>query len=148
MLKTNNKLCIRHDYSKHLWCGIAALAAALEIPTTKARQIIRSVSLRKYIKAVTYTEMKHALISQGIKPAFKQYPRDPNACPTLREWLHSKYRKCGETNVVCITGHWLTIRDDTWVCGMNHFARDVDDCPYLQARVRCVIQFNQTSSGS
>lgn len=141
-------LHINHDFKGHLWCGIGSLSAAMEIPTSRAKSLIKSVSLRKYIKAVTYTEMAHALTYAGVPIQREHYSRDPAKCPTLKEWLHSEYRPCGKTAVICITGHWIVVRDDEWVCSMNQKARHVEDCPYLRARVRHVVLFDHGSSGS
>lgn len=140
-------LNINHDFKGHLWCGIGALSAALQIPTSEAKRRIRSASLRRYIKAVTYTEMAHAVSFAGHPIRREYYRRNPDECPTLKDWLHSKYRKFDEVNIICITGHWIVVKNDEWVCSMNQKARHVDDCPYLRARVRHVVRF-QTSSGS
>lgn len=142
-------LNINHNYKGHLWCGIGALSAATKTPTSICRNVIKAVSLRKQIKAVTYSEMAHALTAMGYRIEREFYRRDPDACPTLKDWLHSKYRKFDEVSVVCITGHWIVIQNDQWVCSMNQKPRHVDDCPYLRARVRHVVKFHtHTSSGS
>jgi hypothetical protein len=140
-------LFVNHTYKGHLWCGIGALSAATGLNTATCKETIKALSLRKYIKAVSYEEMSHALVALGKNIQREYYPRNFRECPTLKEWVHSTYRKSGQISVICITGHWIVVKDDEWVCSMNHKARHVDDCPYLAARVRHVIKF-QSHSGS
>ena len=141
-------LQVTHNFKGHLWCGIGALSAATGITTSAAKRIIRSVSLRKYIKAVTYSEMAHALTAMGHKIKREFYPRNAKDCPTLHEWLHGQMHSANRTYVICITGHWVVVRCDEWVCSMNQKARHVTDCPYLKAKVRHVVSFDHTDSGS
>jgi len=141
---SNNQLSIRDDLrNTHLWCGIAAAAAALRITTSEALDLLKATSLRRAIKAVTYSELRHALAYMigGDKLTSRQYPREATECPTLSEWLEAEYRESNRTYVICITGHWITIRNDEWVCSMSHKPRSVSDCPYLRARVRFVTSF-------
>ena len=140
-------LWVQHDRPGMLWCGPAALSAALGVKTSEAYQMIRRQSLRRFIKAVTYSEMAHALTGFGVKFKRHQYPRDPKGCPTLKQWLEGTYRNWDETFIICITGHWIVIRNDQWACSMNQYGRTLDECLYLRTRVRCVLAF-QGVSGS
>jgi hypothetical protein len=144
----NTGLYVDHDYQGHLWCGIAALSAAIEIKTSQAKKIIRSVSLRRYVKAVTYTEMAHALVASGYGIKRHHMPYKGANCPTMSDWVE-QHRPWDRIYVICITGHWVVVQGDHWVCGMNHVARLNDDSPYKQARVRHVVEIiSQTTSGS
>lgn len=136
------ELAVQHNYRGHLWCGIGALSAALRIPTSMAKDIIKNVSLRKYIKAVTYSEMAHALSSMGVATFRDYFPRNASDCPTLNNWLEGNFRKWNRVYIVCITGHWIVIKNDQWVDSMNQTARDISSCPYLRAKVRHVVSFD------
>jgi hypothetical protein len=131
-------LAVRVDQTGHVWCGPAALSAALKITTSHALKIIKLCSMRRSIKGVTYGEMNHAVASQGIKTKVVRFPRKASDCLTLKSWLKTRKESC--TYLVCITGHWITIRGNHWVCNMNPDARLVDDIPYLRAKVRYTIQ--------
>jgi len=131
-------LAVRVDQRGHVWCGVAVLAAALAIPTSEAEKIIKSASLRKYLKAVTYDEMTHALATQGVKHLVQRFPREAHECPSLGDWLGTRDVNC--TYLVCITGHWIAVRGNHWVCNMNTQARLLEKCPYLATRVRFTIQ--------
>lgn len=140
-------LRVRVDEHGHVWCGPAALSAALAIRTTEARKIIRSCSMRKHLKAVTYGEMEHAVASQGIKTISTSFPRTATDCPTLKSWLETRDESC--TYLVCITGHWIAVRGNHWVCNMNRMGRLLENCPYMRTRVRFTIQLlDQSNSGS
>lgn len=139
-------LQVNHDYNTHLWCGIGALSAACGIPTSEAREVIKSVAMRKYIKAVTYSEMAHAITDVRTSPNREFMPRDWRECPTLQQWydrLEPQHKDGGgRVFVICITGHWIVVKRGKWVCSMNHKERDMSDCPYLTSRVRHVMYFD------
>lgn len=134
----NNGLQVRADQNGHVWCGPAALSAALQITTSEAEKIILLCSLRKYMKAVTYAEMCHALASQGVRFFTETFDRENVNCPQLSDWLETREKDL--TYLVCITGHWIAVRGNHWVCNMNREARLLEKCPYLEARVRFTIQ--------
>lgn len=131
-------LRVVHNDNCMPWCGPAALSAVMGTGTKEAKKLIKRNSLRRHLKAVTYSEMQLALMDAGYKTEFKQYPRDAGACPTLKDWAATRDKD--GTYIVCVTGHWIAIRGPMWVCSMNQNSRHIDDCPYLKAKVRCVIK--------
>jgi len=133
----HNGLRIRNDSKGHVWCGPAALSAALGVTTTEASTIIKCASMRKGIKGVTYAEMEHALASRRIRFVSTRYPREAVNCMTLGKWLKSRKLNC--TYLICITGHWVAIRGNHWACNMNTDGRLVEEIPYTKAKVRYVI---------
>jgi len=137
----HNGLRMRRDSTGHVWCGPAALSAALGVGTTEARQIIQSASLRKGIKGVTYAEMEHALATRKIRFVSTRYSRDAKSCKTLGKWLKSRKTDC--TYLVCVTGHWIAVRGNHWACNMNPDGRLIEEIPYLRAKVRFVIRLQE-----
>ena len=134
----HNGLRVLRNETGHVWCGPAALSAALRVTTKMATNMIRLASLRKYIKAVTYSEMEHALATRHIRFKSVRFPRKASDCLTLKTWLN--HRDKDSTYLVCITGHWITIRGNHWVCNMNENGRTLTFCPYMKAKVRFAIQ--------
>jgi len=137
----NRGLQVRVTSNRHVWCGPAALSAALGITTKEALAHIKRVSLRRFVKGVTYSEMLHAVAEAGVRAAPEKFPRDAKDCPTLKAWLETRKKDC--TYLVCITGHWITVRGNHWVCNMNVFGRLLTSCPYLRAKVRYTIQLQE-----
>jgi len=127
-----NRLHVRKDQEGHVWCGPAALSAALGIATSVAHAIFRLASLRMYIKGVSYAEMEHALAMRQVKFESVRFSRESRDCVTLASWL--------KTRDECLTGHWITVRGNQWACNMNLDGRLVDDCPYMAGKVRYVIR--------
>lgn len=138
VMPRHNGLRVRVNESGHVWCGPAVLSAAMGITSKEAKQVIKSVSLRKYIKAVTYGEMKHALVSMGVKCKSIRYPRRASDCLSLERWL--KHRDENTTYLICITGHWIAVRGNHWVDNTFPDGRRLDACPYNRCKVRYVIQ--------
>ena len=138
MTSLNKDFQVRHTGGCMPWCGPAAMSAIMGITTSEARDLVKTVSLRRFIKAVTYTEMNGALMAAGYRTNMKQFPRYAKECPTLKDWMAT--RDPDADYIVCITGHWIAIRGEWWVCNMNRFGRHLDDCPYLRAKVRCVVK--------
>lgn len=132
---------VTHDYNSHLWCGIGALSAALNITTTQAREHIKRTALRTHIKAITYSELAGALAEAGHTVRREYYPRNANECPLLKDWHECEAGEYNRIYAVCITGHWIVVCNDHWVDSMNHTKRPMDSCPYLRARVRHVVSF-------
>lgn len=141
---------VQHDYRGHLWCGIGAISAALNIPTSEAREILMVNELRKHIKPVSYDEMNSALVSQGAITEREYFPRNWEECPRVTDWYDATRMKYGGklvsdwAYVICILGHWIVIQGDHWVCSMNHTPRPMPECPYLNSRVKHVISFNKS----
>jgi len=138
----HNGLQVKNNSTGHVWCGPAALAAAIGSTTTMADNIFKHTTLRNRIKGVSYKEMEHALAFRHIRFKSTRYPRRAADCLTLARWLKSRQAqdemKC--TYLVCITGHWVTIRGNHWVCNMNQQGRLLENIPYGKAKVRYVIQ--------
>ena len=139
-----NRLHVRKDQKGHVWCGPAALSAALGVATSVAHTIIRLASLRKYIKGVSYAEMEHALALRQVRFESVGFPREARDCMTLKCWLKTRDENC--TYIVCLTGHWITIRGNQWVCNMNLDGRLIDDCPYMGGKVRYTIRLHEDES--
>lgn len=148
-----NRLHVRKDQKGHVWCGPAALSAALGIATSVAYATIRVATLRRYIKGVSYAEMEHALSTfgsdtpqGGVKFKSARFPREAQDCMTLKRWLKTRDENC--TYIVCLTGHWITIRGNQWACNMNLNGRLIDDCPYMGAKVRYAIRLHEKETVS
>jgi hypothetical protein len=146
------RLQVTHDSKNHCWCGVGALSAIFGIGTIEATKKLKALTLRKYIKAVSYIEMAHAFAAfDGKRPIRVIYDRWAHKCQTLSGWLRSNKELVDHQPVaVCITGHWIVVHHGKWVDSMSHSERRLTDCPYLRARVRCTVTSGraQTSSGS
>jgi len=136
-----NGLRVRKDQNGHIWCGPAALSAALGIATSVAYATIRLATLRRHIKGVSYAEMEHALALHHIKFNSLRFPREARDCMTLKSWLKTRDQNC--TYIVCLTGHWIAIRGNQWSCNMNLNGRLIEDCPYMGAKVRYTIRLHE-----
>ena len=141
-----NRLHVRKDQKNHVWCGPAALSAALGITTSKAYATIGLATLRKHIKGVSYAEMEHALALHHIKFKSVRFPREARACMTFNSWLITRDENC--TYIVCLTGHWITIRGNQWACNMNLEGRHIGDCPFMGAKVRYTIRLHEKEAVS
>lgn len=122
-----------------LWCGPAALSAAVGISTDRALDVLKGAAGKVRLQGVTTSEMIRAVDSLARLKRTYRYPK-PNR-PTLARWLsHNESRP--STYLVLITDHWICVKADEWVDNKSGESRHVSDCPYLRKKVVSFVELN------
>lgn len=136
---------INHDYRAGLWCGIAALATITGRPTSECRAAI--IAARGDHRGFGTVHHVTGIHNWELRKAFTLLGYDTLTCrthehlpmkerPTLAQFLRG--RTIGlraEMVVVCITGHYVTVKGRSFVDNFTREPINVKDAPHRRARV-------------
>ena len=110
--------------------GEYALARALSLPISKAREVLSSVSKSKHSRQVSFKEMVDVFTALDVPVLLARESIEPDNSGTLSE-LYEPYLYQFSTPppiatitfLACIADHWIVVRGGNWVSSFSRRAQ-------------------------
>lgn len=139
---------IDHDFNGLLWCGLAVISALTGVPTSTARDLVKSFrkNPQSIVTGTTEYDVDYVLKRLGYKMEYccLYGGKEKNAQPTLSRWLEeTKKERVPDVGYLISfvktkndpSGHWGLILNGRYICSFSQTWVELKKAPFRRRKI-------------